>query len=66
MSYNIQSFVTYINNDHGHVVFLGNNTIHRIHGQGEVSIRLKNGQVREIPNVLYVLGLSFFLICKPT
>lgn len=54
MSYNIQSFVTYINNDHGHVVFLGYNTILRIHGQGEVTIRLENGQLKETPNVLYV------------
>jgi hypothetical protein len=60
MFYNIQSFVTYINNDYGHVVFLGDNIIHRIHGQGEVSIRLENEQLRETPNVLYVLGLFNF------
>jgi hypothetical protein len=61
MFYNIQSFVTYINNDHGHAVFLGNNIIHRNHGQGEVSIRLENGQLRETPNVLYVPRLFFKL-----
>jgi hypothetical protein len=60
MFYNIQSFVPYINNDHRHVVFLEDNTIHKIHGQGEVSIRLENGQLRETPNVLHVARLLKF------
>jgi hypothetical protein len=46
MSHDIQSFMTYTNTDHGQVVILVDNTIHRIHGQGEVSIRLATGQIR--------------------
>ncbi len=63
ISHNIQSFMTYANTDYGQVVILVNNTIHRIHGQGEVSIRLATGQIREIPNILYVprLEKTFFL-----
>jgi hypothetical protein len=34
------------------VVFLGENTTHQIAGQGEVGIKLLDGKVRKIPNVL--------------
>jgi len=34
------------------VVFLGENTTHQIAGQGEVGIKLLDGKVRRIPNVL--------------
>ncbi len=65
MSHDIQSFMTYTNTDHGQAVFLVDNTTHRIHGQGEVSLRLANGQIREIPNVLYVLRpKKNFFFCK--
>ncbi len=58
MFHDIQSFMTYTNIDHGQVVFLVDNTTHRILGQGEVSLRLTNGQIKEIPNVLYVPRLK--------
>lgn len=61
MSHDIQSFMTYTNTDHGQVVILVDNTIHRIHGQGEVSIRLATRQIREIPNILYVPRLKKYL-----
>ncbi len=65
MSHDIPSFMTYTNTNHGQVVILVDNTIHRIHGQGEVSIRLANGQIREIPNILYVPPLKKnFFFCK--
>jgi hypothetical protein len=37
---------------------LGENTTHQITGQGKVAIKLLDGKVRQIPNVLHVLNLE--------
>ncbi len=39
-------------------MYLSNNIKHQIFGQGEVSIKSENGQIRDIPNVLHVLNLK--------
>lgn len=57
MSYDITSFVTYNKWDRGQVIYLGDDTTHAIVGQGDACISLDDGQVREISNVLYVLGI---------
>jgi hypothetical protein len=38
-------------------MYLGDNSTHQIIGQGNVSIKLNNGQVKEVTNVLHVLKL---------
>jgi hypothetical protein len=38
-------------------MFLGDNTTHQIIGQGDVSIKLNNGQIKEMGNVLHVASL---------
>ncbi len=58
VSHGIESFKTYEKLFNNQVVYLGNNTTHQIFGQGKVSIKLENGQIRNIPNVLHVLGLK--------
>jgi len=40
------------------MVYLKDKNTHRIHGHVEVSIKLENGQIEDIPNVLYVVGLK--------
>jgi hypothetical protein len=40
-------------------VYLGDNTTHQIFVHGNISIKFKNDQIRDIPNVLHVP--SFFL-----
>jgi len=40
------------------MVYLKDRNTHRIHSHGEVSIKLENGQIEDIPNVLYVMGLE--------
>jgi hypothetical protein len=42
--------------EHGQVVYLGDNTIHQIYGQGNVSIKLNSCQIKDIFNVLHVLA----------
>ncbi len=39
-------------------MYLGDNSTHQIIGQGNVSIKLNNGQVKEVTNVLHVLKLQ--------
>jgi hypothetical protein len=39
-------------------VFLGDNTIHQIARRGEVAIKLLDGKVKQIPNVLHVPSLK--------
>jgi len=46
------------------VMFLGDNTTHQIARQGEVAIKLLDEKVRQIPNVLHVLGLQKNLFFK--
>jgi hypothetical protein len=43
--------------DKGHVVYLGDNSTQDIHGQGKVTIKLNNDDIREITIVLFVPGL---------
>jgi len=38
-------------------MFLGDNSTHQIIGQGDVSIRLNNGQIKEMSNVLHAPSL---------
>ncbi len=45
------------------IVYLGDDTTHHILGQGYVAIHLCDGQQKEVPNVLHVLGfMKFFLV----
>jgi hypothetical protein len=46
------------------VVFLGDNTTHQIVGQRKVAIKLLDGKIRQIPNVLHVLGLKKTYFCN--
>jgi hypothetical protein len=39
-------------------MFLGDNTTHQIIGQGDVSIKLNNGKIKEMGNVLHVPSLQ--------
>jgi hypothetical protein len=58
MFHDIELFKTYEKLFNNQVVHLGDNTTHRIFSQGEISIKLENGQIQNIPNVLHVLGLK--------
>jgi hypothetical protein len=64
MSFDKKSFISYEEWNKGHVVYLGDNSTQSIHGQGEVTIKLNNGDIREITNVLFVLRLKkiYFLL----
>jgi hypothetical protein len=54
MSHNIELFKTYEKLSNNQIVYLGNNTTHQIFGQGKFFIKLENGQIWDIPNVLHV------------
>jgi len=58
MSHDIRSFKTYEKLSNNQVMYLGNNIRHQIFGQGDVFIKLKNGQTKDIPNVLHVFDLK--------
>ncbi len=53
MTHDIESFVSY-----SQFVYLGDNSTHEIIGQGEVSIKLNDGTIKEITNVLHVIGIQ--------
>ncbi len=57
MSHDKESFVTYNKWEKGQLMFLKDNTTHQIIGQGDVSIKLNNAQIKEMGNVLHVLSL---------
>jgi hypothetical protein len=57
MSHDQKSFVTYNKWEKRQLMFLGDNTAHQIVGQGDVSIRLNNGQIKEMSNVLHAPSL---------
>jgi len=57
MSHDKESFVTYNKWEKGQLMFLGDNTTHQIIGQGDVSIKLNNGQIKKMGNVLHVPSL---------
>jgi len=57
VSHDKKSFVTYNKWEKGRLMFLGDNTTHQIIGQGDVSIKLNNGQIKEMGNVLHVASL---------
>ncbi len=57
MTHDIESFVSYSNWEKGQFVYLGDNSTHEIIGQGEVSIKLNDGTIKEIINVLHLLGI---------
>jgi len=54
MSHDIGLLKTYEKSSNNQVMYLGNNIRHQIFGQGDVFIKLKNGQIKDIPNVLHV------------
>jgi hypothetical protein len=56
MSHDIESFITYNKWENEQLVYLGDNSTHQIIGQGNVSIKLNNGQVKEITNVYMCLN----------
>jgi hypothetical protein len=57
MSHDIESFLTYNKWENKQLAYLGDNSTHQIIGQGNMSIKLNNGQVKEIINVLHVRKL---------
>jgi hypothetical protein len=58
MCYKREYFNNYQACESWQVVFLGDNTTHQIVGQRKVAIKLLDGKIRQIPNVLHVLGLE--------
>ncbi len=54
MSHNIEPFKTYENLSNNQIVYLADNITIQIFGQGKVSIKLENGQIQDITNVLHV------------
>ncbi len=62
MSHNIESFKTYKKLSNNQIVYLSNNITHQIFGQGKVFIKLENGQIWDIPNVLHVPSFKKNLI----
>lgn len=58
MCFDRDAFGNLIEWEQGHVVYLGDNTTHDIIGQGDVTIQLNNGTVKEISQVLYIPGLK--------
>jgi hypothetical protein len=57
MSHDKKSFVTYNKWEKRQLMFLGDNTTHQIVCEGDVSIRLNNGQIKEMSNVLHAPSL---------
>jgi hypothetical protein len=58
MSFDKKTFISYEEWDKGHVVYQSDNSTQDKHGQGEVTIKLNNGDIKEITNVLFVPGLK--------
>lgn len=58
MCYESESFVNYQACESWQVVFLGDNTIPQIARWREVAIKLLDGKVKQIPNLLHVPGLK--------
>ncbi len=56
MSHDKESFVTCNKWEKRHLMFLRDNTTHQIIGQGDVSIKLNNGRIKEMGNVLHVFS----------
>jgi len=54
MTHDIEWFVSYNKWEKGQFVYLGDNSTHEIIGQEEVSIKLNDGIINEIINVLHV------------
>jgi hypothetical protein len=57
MTHDIETFVSYSKWEKGQFVYLGDNSTHGIIGQGEVSIKLNDGTIKEVTNVLHVPGI---------
>ena len=57
MFHDITSFVTYKKWNKEYMVYLGDDTIHAIAGQGDACISLNDGHVIKTKNVLYVSGI---------
>jgi hypothetical protein len=58
MCYERESFINYQACESWQVVFLGDNIIHQIARRGEVAIKLLDGKVKQIPNVLHVPSIK--------
>jgi len=58
MTHDIESFVSYNKWEKGQFVYLRENSTHEIIGQEEVSIKLNDGTINEIINVLHVSGIQ--------
>lgn len=57
MSYDRNFFISYEEWERSQVVYLGDDTTHKIYGQEKLIIQLGDGKIKELPNVLYILGL---------
>lgn len=57
MCFEKDSFTNYEPYNKHQLVYLGDNSTHRIQGQGYVTVTLLNGQIKQIPDVLYIPGL---------
>jgi len=64
MTHDIESFVSYNKWEKRQFVYLGDSSTHEIIGQGEVSIKRNDGSIKEVTNVLHVLGIqkNLFLV----
>ena len=51
-------FYTYHENNNGTHIPLGDNRSHEIKGYGDVCVTLPNGHVRQVQNVMPVLGIN--------
>jgi hypothetical protein len=58
MTHDIESFVSYNKWEKGQFFYLGDNSTHEIIKQGEVSIKLNDGTIKEVINVLHVSGIQ--------
>jgi hypothetical protein len=56
MSHDKESFLTCNKWEKRQLMFLRDNTTDQIIGQGDVSIKLNNGRIKEMGNVLHVLS----------
>jgi hypothetical protein len=64
MCFEKESFTNYkIYNNH-QLIYLGDNSSHRIQGQGDVTITLISGIKKKIPNGFYVLQLRNYVLTQ--
>ena len=66
MSCNRDWFDEYHENTDGIHIYLGDNRSHKVKGYGVICVKLPNGQIKQIHNVMYVPGIKKNLIYVST